>query len=85
MAIKKQKQKKSPPKKIKTDKNKKLSTTSTKKKVTKTAVKKKKLKVSVKLKYQGEKNFLASIQPYKIKKTKLQKFSKIWKTFAISL
>ena len=78
MAIKKQKQKKSPPKKIETDKNKKLSIAVAKKKVTKTTVKKKvkktvakkkKLKVSVKLKYQGEKNFLASIQPYKIKKT----------------
>ncbi len=78
MAIKKQKQKKSPPKKIETDKNKKLSIAVAKKKVTKTTVKKKvkktvakkkKLKVSAKPKYQGEKNFLASIQPYKIKKT----------------
>ena len=78
MAIKKQKQKKSPPKKIKAARNKKLAKTAVKKKVTKTVVKKKVtktvakkkvVKVSTKAKYQGEKNFLASIQPYKIKKT----------------
>jgi len=69
MAIKKQKQKKSPPKKIKSAKNKKLTSTAAKKKVAKTLAKKKIVKVSTKQKYQGEKNFLASIEPYKIKKT----------------
>ncbi len=77
MIEKKKKQKKSPPKRIKKVTNKKVSKTAAKKKVTKITAKKKVkniskkriTKSSTKPTYRGEKNFLASISPYKLKKT----------------